>query len=214
MACPYAWHTSCGQAAALLLAFAVPLGNQPSVIFLRSGPNGSMRRDGLAASRPLVSEWGHHISSRLAVERSGCGESVASALCFGGARKVSAPVMSHFHKLFIDWLRGVISQRSLSVLSACLRCLFTWKRLSLRQTERFCRSIGYRGVKRKRNVAYNEGSKVLSSVNCSGTSVILFEIGLGLLEITFASGWCRERQFISGHGEILFLEMCVCVHAE
>lgn len=138
MACPYAWHTSCGQAAALLLAFAVPLGNQPSVIFLRSGPNGSMRRDGLAASRPLVSEWGHHISSRLAVEQSGRGESVASALCFGGgARGVSTPVMSHFHKLFIDWLRGVISQRSLSVLSACLLRLFTWKRLSLRQTEPF-----------------------------------------------------------------------------
>lgn len=31
-----------------------------------------------------MSEWGHHISSRLAVEQSGRGESVASALCFGG----------------------------------------------------------------------------------------------------------------------------------
>lgn len=37
-----------------------------------------------------------------------------------GVRGVRAPVMSHFHKLFIDWLRGVVSQRSLSLLSAPL----------------------------------------------------------------------------------------------
>lgn len=35
---------------------------------------------------------------------------------------------------------------------------------------------------------------------------------LGLLEITFASGWCREHEFISGHGEI-FVPRNVCVRA-
>lgn len=82
MACPSAWHTSCGQAAALLLAFAVPLGNQPLVIFLRSGLSRSMKQDGLAASRPLVSECGHHISP--CPLWSGRGEDVASALCLRG----------------------------------------------------------------------------------------------------------------------------------
>lgn len=38
---------------------------------------------------------------------------------------------------------------------------------------------------------------------------------LGLLEITFASGWRREHEFISGHGEIFVpRNVCACVHAE
>lgn len=126
-----AWHTSCGQAAALLLAFAVPLGNQPSVIFLRSELSRSMKWDGLAASRPLVSEWGHHIYP--CPLRSSCGEIVTSALCFG-VRRVSAPVMSHLHRLFIDLPLGIISQCSLNVLPIRLRCLFAWKWLALRLT--------------------------------------------------------------------------------
>lgn len=82
MSRPSAWHTSCGQTAALLRAFAVPLGNQPSVIFLRSGPSRSMKRDGLAASRPLESEWGHHHLSLFVVERSP-GERCLSTLLRG-----------------------------------------------------------------------------------------------------------------------------------
>lgn len=80
MVCPSAWHSSCGQAAVLLLAFAVPLGNQLLVIFLRYGRGRSMKRDGLIANRPLVSEWGHLFLSVL--ERS-LGERFLSTLLYG-----------------------------------------------------------------------------------------------------------------------------------
>lgn len=77
--CPSPCRTSCRQAAALLLAFAVPLGNQLSLIFLRSELRRSMKWDGLAASRLLVSKRGHHISPCLFW--SGYRQSFASALC-------------------------------------------------------------------------------------------------------------------------------------
>ena len=208
VACPYARHTSCGQAAALLPAFAVPLGNQPSVIFLRSGAETDQwdEMDSLPAGHLCLS-GGHHISSCLAAERSGRGESVASALCFGGGGGGERGESASDESLpqVVYWLAAG------RCISALVKCAVCSTYLHGNDYLCSCRSIGYHGVRRKRNGAYNEGSKVLSSVSCSGMSFIQFQIGLSLLEITFSCGWCGESEFISGHREILFLEMCVCL---
>lgn len=47
-------------------------------------------------------------------------------------------------------------------------------------------------VSKERNEVDNKGSEVLGYVNWPGTSFILFQIGFGLLEITFSSGGRRK----------------------
>lgn len=126
-----------------------------------------------------------------------------------GVRRVSALVMSHFHKLFIDRLRGIISQCSLSVLSTRLLCFFAWKWWSLRLTPAV-QSVTT--VSKERNEAYNKGSEVLVSVNRTGTSFILFQISLASLQMTFSSGWCGKVNSFWGTAEEWFCsQKYVCV---
>lgn len=115
---------------------------------------------------------------------SGGEESVASALCFM-ARRVSSPLMSHFHKLFIDQPWGIIAPCSFSVPSTrLLICM----EVIIFEPNNVPAVQSVNMVSKEINEAYNKGSEVSSSVSSASTSFILVQIGFGWLEITFSPG--------------------------
>lgn len=145
---PSAWHTSCRQAVALPLAFVVPLGNQPLVIFLRSGPSRSMKWDGLAASRPLVSERGHHISP--CPFWSGRGERFASALSLRGEEGECTSDESLPQVVYWSAVGHYISVLVKYAVHPSALLICKWKWWSSRLTECSSCWISYLGVKRKK----------------------------------------------------------------
>lgn len=204
---PSAWHTSCGQAAVLLLAFVVPLRNQLLVIFLRYGRGRSMKWDGLIANRPLVSEWGHLSLSVL--ERS-LGERCLSTLLYGeeGERTgdeslpqvVYWSAVGHYISMLVKCAAYPSAYLHGNNYLLRLTMFLLFNQLSWCQKKEMKRTI--------------KGSEVSSSVSWASTSFILFQIGFGWVEITFSSGWHGEvNSFQAEHREILFQEI-TCVHRE
>lgn len=126
--------------------------------------------------------------------------SVASALCFG-VKRVRTLVMSHFHNLFIDRPRGIISQCLLSVLSTSLLICM---KIIISEPYRVPAVQSVIKVSKERNEAYKKGSEVSSSA--SWASTVLFYSKLVLV------GWRKWIHFRrSKEREILFQEICACI---
>lgn len=100
---------------------------------------------------------------------------VLSGAIAGRAAASGAPLMSHFHWLFIDLPPSVVSPYSLRVLT--LLCLCMERIIFETNSVPIVHSIIM--VSKEGNEAYDKGSKVSSSDSCASASFVLFHIGIG-----------------------------------